>query len=472
MTELLDLATSYRVSALLFLLMSITTWLVLWRSRTAALRVWCLAGVAAFASIWLITLRGAIHDHWTYTLTQPLLFASYLLYAQALRMDMARGWSWRALAVVVLFYAWILWLGFEHRQSWSMGVVVRLANSASLLALTWSALSLARHERSRNSYFLVFGFALFTLGMLVNAVLTWLGHARLYAMQQSVMSHVLGGLSLLTMLMVYVGYLGLALERTQRLNKEWRQSQWQAQQWREQAQALILLDRQRTLAVLANSLGHGIVQPLTATRLNVQLAERMAPLASASGQTEVVDALLQQTMDGLQRSAVMVERIRGFLRPVPSSPATLTLQSVLQDAHDLLRQELMQRGIALRMRTPTQPVRVQAEALPLTQALVQVMRNAMDAVHGQPQKQITLDLSFASQKACIEVTDSGPGLPPTLLAQASVGAQPVVDRLNGLGLYMTQGILSQFSGQLQLDNLPGAGACVRLILPLVDAQAD
>jgi C4-dicarboxylate-specific signal transduction histidine kinase len=129
----------------------------------------------------------------------------------------------------------------------------------------------------------------------------------------------------------------------------------------------------------------------------------------------------------------------------------------------------MHRGIELSVQGPMQPVQVQAEVLPLTQALVQVMRNAMNAVQGQTVRRINLTLSVSEREACIEVLDSGPGLPAHLLGQSSQGAQLVQDWLGGLGLYMTHGILSQLGGRMALDNPESGGARVRLTLPLIHA---
>jgi len=471
MIELLDLATSYRINALLYLLMSLTTWLVLGRPTLWPVRVWCAAGVLAGVSVWLITLRGAIDDVWTYLVAQPMLLASYLTYAQSMRMDLARPWPWRALAAVVLAYGLVLVIGFEHRQTPAMAVLVRVCNSAALLALTLSALALVRHERSRNAVFMVAGFGLFTLAMLVNAVLTWWGQAVLHAMQQWTISHVMGLVSLLTILMAYMGYLGLALDRARVANLPLRQAQWQAQQWRAQAQALTLLDRQRTLAVLANSLGHDILQPLTAARLNVQLSRRM--VASTGAEPSAVRQVLAQTVEGLRQSADRVGRIRNFLQPRPQAHERLLLQAVVEDVHKLLRQELMYRRIDLQLVLPAQDVVVQAQALPMTQALLQVLRNAMQAVQGQPtaQSRIRVTLQASASEACIEVSDSGPGLPEHLRAQPLADTQPSVNGLGGLGLYMTRSILQTFDGDLALGTDPvGGGACVRLVLPLAAPQ--
>ena len=471
MIELLDLATSYRINALLYLLMSLTTWLVLGRPTLWPVRVWCAAGVLAGVSVWLITLRGAIDDVWTYLVAQPMLLASYRTYAQSMRMDLARPWPWRALAAVVLAYGLVLVIGFEHRQTPAMAVLVRVCNSAALLALTLSALALVRHERSRNAVFMVAGFGLFTLAMLVNAVLTWWGQAVLHAMQQWTISHVMGLVSLLTILMAYMGYLGLALDRARVANLPLRQAQWQAQQWRAQAQALTLLDRQRTLAVLANSLGHDILQPLTAARLNVQLSRRM--VASTGAEPSAVRQVLAQTVEGLRQSADRVGRIRNFLQPRPQAHERLLLQAVVEDVHKLLRQELMYRRIDLQLVLPAQDVVVQAQALPMTQALLQVLRNAMQAVQGQPtaQSRIRVTLQASASEACIEVSDSGPGLPEHLRAQPLADTQPSVNGLGGLGLYMTRSILQTFDGDLALGTDPvGGGACVRLVLPLAAPQ--
>ncbi len=130
----------------------------------------------------------------------------------------------------------------------------------------------------------------------------------------------------------------------------------------------------------------------------------------------------------------------------------------------------MYRGIDMHLQMPAQPVRVHAESLALTQALVQVIRNAMDALQNQSERRITLDLSIQGQEAWVRVVDSGPGFPAHMRIQAPVGAQISADWQGGVGLYITQGILSQFQGRLLLDNLSSGGASVTLILPLIEAD--
>lgn len=467
MSDMLDLATSFRINAWFYLVMSLATWLMLRRPAQWPARVWCLAGVMAGISVWLISLRGVIDDVWTYMVAQPLLLLSYMMYAQALRMDIQRAWSWRWFSALMVLYVVAIAWGFDDRQSWKVTMMVRSANSIALIALTMSALRLIQHERSHNAVLIVIGFALFTVSMVTNTLVTGLGGGSLYALQQGILNHVMGLASFVTVLMIYMGYLGLALERSQRINAELHKVQRQALQSRKQARALTLLDRQRTLAVLANSLGHGIVQPLTATLLNVQLARSM--MQTPGNDQHLVRKILEHAVAGLRRSADMIEHIRSFLRPMPTVPGRIAVQAILENALNLLRQELMYRSIDIKVPVSGAEVFVIAEPLPLTQALVQVLRNAMQAVEGCPQRAISLNMHVVGEDVCIEVLDSGPGVPQHLLGPFHASMQPSADWQTGLGLYVTHEILTQFHGRITLDNAASGGARVRLYLPLAPA---
>lgn len=461
----IDMATVLKVSALLYLLMSLITWLLLGRPRRGSVFLWCLGGTLVGVSVWLINLRGQIPDVWTYGVAQTLFLGALLVLAQSVRMDLQRPWRWRWLLTILLVFAVLVVGGFDDPHSQGLAVLVRLANLAALLVLTLSALMLARQTRSRNAWFMTLGYGLMTAIMALVAVATVNGQANLTDLRVSVFNQLLLGVLVLTMVMSNMGYLGLVLEQSLRHNLELRQQQWQAHQWHERSQALALGDRQHALDMLANSLGHGILQPLTSTLLNVQMASRM--LQSGVVDQTLMPHLLSQVVEGLHRSAVMVERIRSFLRPAQSRPVLLRLQSVVQDAESLLRQEMMYQGVAFSVKLPDDDVMVMADALPLTQALVQVLRNALKAVQEQDQdsKTIAITLQVTGHEAQIDVLDSGPGFPLGLLMRETDGEWTVSSQVEGLGLYMTRGLLNQLHGRLLLSNPVSGGARVCLILP-------
>lgn len=464
MSPALDNGTVFTVSAYLFLTMTVITWLMLGRPRRGPTMVWSLGGLLVGGSVWLISQRGYLGPLWSFELAQTLYLASFLVLAQSLRMDLQRPWPWGWLVVVVLAYGAVITWGFADKRSQNLAIVVRVVNSVGLWTLTATAFQLARQERSRNAWFMTAGYALMASGMLLATVGTVRGQASLQALGASIFAHILGWVSILTLMLSYLGYLGLVLERSLRENVELRQAQWQAQQWRERGQALALQDRQHTLDVLANSLGHAIVQPLTATLLQVQMVRRL--LQSGALDVTTVAPMLEQVMEGIRRSSDQVERIRKFLRPQAPHQQTVLLQAVVQDAHSLLSQEMMYQRVDFQVSVPESALLVTAQALPLTQALVQVLRNAMHAVQARPHKAIGLSLRQAGSEAWLEVNDSGPGFPLPMLTRSHGGDLPVVDQLGGLGLYMTQAVLAECGGRLELSNPKAGGAQVRMVLPL------
>lgn len=470
MTQALDATTLFKISGMLYLLMAVMTWMMLGRPRRGPVLVWCLGGVLVSLSVWLISQRGQGSGVWTDSLAQTAYLASCGVLAQSLRMDLGQAWRWRWLLATVLVYAAVITFGFEDQHSQILAIGVRLANVAGLSVLTATALMLARRERSRNGWIMTLGYGLMGAAMLVATWNSLQGHANLQFLQDGSVFMLLGATSLPTLILSHMGYLGLALERSLRHNMALRQSQWQSQwqsqQWRERSQALALHDRQRTLAVLANSLGHAILQPLTATLLQVEITRRL--LRSPQPDAAQVQQSLAHVLQGLRRSADLVKHIRNFLRPAVSRATgqALPLQTVIQDAQDLLRQELMYQGIVLRVSAASTPVLVHAQRLPLTQALVQVLRNAMQAVRGQPRRVIEMQLKSEGRLAWIEVRDSGPGFARQAQTAHAWESTPATDAWTGLGLEMTRGILRQFDGELSLQNAPTGGAQVRLSLPL------
>lgn len=464
MIGVLDVMTTFRVSALLYVLMALTTFAMLHRKVERSLWVWCLAGLLSGGSVWLITLRGVINDAWTYVIAQPMLFSAYLAYGQALRLSMGRGWRYQSLLAVVVVFIAAMVVGFDYRQHWIMAFFVRCANSMALVALTVLAVQLWKGERSKNALLITVGFGLFTSCMILNAGITWYAKGTLQALQVLTINHVMGLMSIFTLLITHMGFLGLALQRIQQINAQLRNAQQQAQRKREHMHALALFDRQRTLAVLADSLGHGIVQPLTSTLLNLGLAMRISQLDG--GEVSAAKNLLQAVVDGLQRGTEMVERIQQFLRPQTGTSSCFSLQAVIQDCLDLLRQDIILRGIELQVTLPVAPVRVQAESLALTQALLHVLRNAMQALEQCSIKWIHLTLK-EYDLACIEITDSGAGFSAEQLIQAAYGAQQLTDWSVGLGLYMTQAIVADCGGSLKLQNSQTGGASVSILIPTV-----
>ena len=122
-----------------------------------------------------------------------------------------------------------------------------------------------------------------------------------------------------------------------------------------------------------------------------------------------------------------------------------------------------------------EPLPVLVDAGQLELALLNLVRNAADAMPGGG----TLTISTARQgagtegcQAVLAVADTGTGMLPEVVRRATEPFFTTKERGKGtgLGLSMVRGFAEQSGGRLDLDSLPGRGTRVSIVLPCQDAD--
>lgn len=94
-----------------------------------------------------------------------------------------------------------------------------------------------------------------------------------------------------------------------------------------------------------------------------------------------------------------------------------------------------------------------------------LLDNAFDATLGAQGTQINLSLTDIGQDLIIEVEDKGPGVPDTDLDQVFERGFSRKSEGRGIGLHLVKEIVTQLSGEIVVENLPGGGARFTLYLP-------
>jgi signal transduction histidine kinase len=140
---------------------------------------------------------------------------------------------------------------------------------------------------------------------------------------------------------------------------------------------------------------------------------------------------------------------------------------------DVLTEELMAKGQALADRRWELDAigtgRLTADRQRLTQALMNLMRNAVE--HTSEGDRIALGSSLDGRYARLWVEDSGPGVPPGDQARIferfarGRGARPASDG-SGLGLAIVKAVAEAHGGWVMLDSQPGRGASFGVVVPV------
>ncbi|WP_053186840.1 sensor histidine kinase [Pseudomonas thivervalensis] len=215
------------------------------------------------------------------------------------------------------------------------------------------------------------------------------------------------------------------------------------------------------LGQMSAALAHEINQPLTAQRM--QLATLR--LLLDHGRVDDAYKALKPVDDMLTRMAALTGHLKTFARKSPSGlRERLDLTAVVDQALQLLEARLRDENVSTVLYL-TRPAWVRGDAIRLEQVLINLLRNALDAMTGQPVKRLEVRLEADEQLWRLSVSDSGTGIAEEHLAQVFdpfFTTKAVGDGL-GLGLAVSFAIIHESGGRLTADNHEnGAVFCVTL----------
>ena len=145
------------------------------------------------------------------------------------------------------------------------------------------------------------------------------------------------------------------------------------------------------------------------------------------------------------------------------------LRQLVEEVAELLRSRAEELDVTLSVTLPEEEQEVYADAQGIHQALLNLGLNALDAVRDRDGGWVRLTLAWdeAMREVVLEVSDNGPGVPAELRQQIfSPFFSTKGSRGTGLGLAVTEKIVREHEGRIELDSEPGRGATFRIRLPL------
>jgi len=255
-----------------------------------------------------------------------------------------------------------------------------------------------------------------------------------------------------------IGELVAQLERSQR-----ELAAAAVREQRKDAQALELLKSKLRSSLEASAVAHEIKLPLSQILLNSQLLldgkADEAPLPPALRlQLEAISAAADQMV-------ITIEHMRTLLRNVQTSHQRLNLAHLCRSALLYLKPALSAAEISIERDGLDQDVPIEGDAAQLQIAIVNVLRNSIEALLPQePPRRISITLSAEPEAVVLRIDDNGPGLPsgPNLLEPLESGR----DEGSGLGLFVVQTTLENHRGSIELGHSAAlGGASITLRLP-------
>jgi two-component system sensor kinase FixL len=228
---------------------------------------------------------------------------------------------------------------------------------------------------------------------------------------------------------------------------------------------LIHASRISAMGAMASTLAHELSQPLTSISNYIDTAER---LLRPKQEQEVREAGRALGLAGAaaRRATEILRRLRRFVSKGHVEAEMHDLQEVIADACVLMLPHAQRNGVEIRFVLDRFAKWVRVDAVQIQQVLINLVKNAIEAMEGCETKLVTIASRAAGDGSIeVSVTDTGPGLGEA--GEESLFAPFVSGKSDGMGvgLSISRTIVEAHGGMIDAGQAPEGGASFRFTLP-------
>jgi signal transduction histidine kinase len=238
-------------------------------------------------------------------------------------------------------------------------------------------------------------------------------------------------------------------------------------------------DRLALLGQMAAGLAHEVKNPLGAIKGAAQLLGDPSASTLSPSDREFVGIILEE-VDRLDR---VVGSVLDYARPAKGNPGQVDVNAVVERTLRVLSPESPECSLETTLAPWLPPVRADAEQL--RQVIINLVRNAVQAMQGRGVVTVSTRASGAEAPSAptwpapesahevgagprwveLTVRDEGPGIDPEMMKNLFVPFVTTKDRGTGLGLAISQRIVEELGGRIDVRSQPGAGSAFTVALP-------
>lgn len=228
---------------------------------------------------------------------------------------------------------------------------------------------------------------------------------------------------------------------------------------------VMLQDRLIATGILAAGAAHEFKNTLSHIQTTAAFAARADEQHSVR---RALDLIAEQAKSGQRTATELLDQLLSRGR---EEVGTVVLKSDLELLLRMVRTGCRREGVHLSIEIPDS-LGVNVRRGELEQVLVNLARNAMDSLRSQPgemERKVTIRAYRFEGQVVIEVSDSGPGIPPELhnkVFEPSVSGK----QSTGLGLFLAKTLVERNEGKLSFVPQKGGG-CFRIVFPGIELKS-
>jgi len=208
-----------------------------------------------------------------------------------------------------------------------------------------------------------------------------------------------------------------------------------------------------SLGEMAAGIAHEINNPMTIIQGRAEQIKGVLKIAPPD--IEKIDAIADNITNSVQRVAKIIKGLRAFARFNADMEFTpVKIIDVINETVDLCKERFKVNNVTLRIDVKNENTIVTSRGTQLSQVLLNLLNNAYDAISERLDRWIQLESYESGDFVILTVTDSGLGIPASIVDKLF---QPFfttkgVDKGTGLGLSMSHGIIGDHGGKIYIDS--------------------
>jgi len=254
------------------------------------------------------------------------------------------------------------------------------------------------------------------------------------------------------------GWMGSLIDVTERKHADELARQ---QQERLQATARLV-----AMGEMASSLAHELNQPLAA--IASYNAGCLNMLESGAADTSELKSALAKSAEQAQRAGRIIRRIYEFVRRAEPKSESCDLSEIIDEVLGLVEADARRQGVRIQRETAVSLPSIQGDRVLVAQALLNLIRNAIEAMRGTAaeRRMLSVAATVAADAIEISVVDLGCGIPAEVAARLFEPFFTTKGEGMGMGLNICRSVIEAHHGRLWYEPNPAGGSIFHVQFPL------
>jgi two-component system C4-dicarboxylate transport sensor histidine kinase DctB len=233
-------------------------------------------------------------------------------------------------------------------------------------------------------------------------------------------------------------------------------------------EAELSLQQSQKLAALGEmsaAVSHELNQPLAAMKTYLAGAR----LLLQRKRTEEAASSFQRIDDLIERMGAITRQLKSYARKGGDALEPVDLRDALKGALTMMEPQLRTETVEITQSLPRTPVMVMVDRLRVEQVIINLLRNALDAMKGSDRKEIDLMIAEGDE-VVLTVRDTGDGIDDLEALFEPFYTTKKPGEGVGLGLAISSGIVNDLGGRLTARNSERGGAVFEVRLPTLSEE--